>query len=105
MYLTELTSRVFLDKHRFGKYNYYVNRPLVRLFGNDMEAIEYEGIEVDRCKTCQEIWFDVGESDSLCDRDAPAEYLMYLSNRPLPANCGCANRTLRRCQQRATLSL
>ena len=22
---------------------------------NDMEAIEYEGIEVDRCKTCQGI--------------------------------------------------
>ena len=33
-YLTELTNRGFLEKHRFGKYNYYVNRSLVRLFGN-----------------------------------------------------------------------
>ncbi len=37
---------------------------------NDMEAIEYEGIEVDRCKTCQGIWFDAGESDWLRDKDA-----------------------------------
>lgn len=37
---------------------------------NDMEAIEYEGIEVDRCKTCRGIWFDVGESDWLRDKDA-----------------------------------
>ncbi len=39
---------------------------------NDMEAIEYEGIEVDRCKNCQGIWFDVGESDWLRDKDAAA---------------------------------
>jgi Fic family protein len=32
-YLTELTNSDFLEKHRFGKYNYYVNRPLVRIFG------------------------------------------------------------------------
>jgi len=32
-YLTELTNRGFLEKHRFGKYNYYVNRPLVRILG------------------------------------------------------------------------
>jgi Fic family protein len=32
-YLSELTNRGFVEKHRFGKYNYYVNRPLVRLFG------------------------------------------------------------------------
>ena len=37
-----------------------------------MEAIEYEGIEVDRCKTCQGIWFDAGESDVLRDKDAAA---------------------------------
>ena len=39
---------------------------------NDMEAIEYEGIEVDRCKSCQGIWFDVGESDWLRHEDAAA---------------------------------
>ena len=37
---------------------------------NAMEAIEYEGIEVDRCKTCQGIWFDAGESDWLRDEEA-----------------------------------
>ena len=39
---------------------------------NDMEAIEYEGIEIDRCKTCHGIWFDVGERDWLRDKDAAA---------------------------------
>jgi Zn-finger nucleic acid-binding protein len=37
---------------------------------NDMEAIEYEGVEVDRCKDCQGIWFDAGESDWLRHEDA-----------------------------------
>lgn len=37
---------------------------------NDMEAIEYEGIEVDRCKNCQGIWFDAGESHWLGDKEA-----------------------------------
>ena len=37
---------------------------------NDMEAIEFEGVEVDRCKNCKGIWFDVGENDSLRERDA-----------------------------------
>ncbi len=32
-YLSELTTRGFIEKHRLGKYNYYVNRPLVRIFG------------------------------------------------------------------------
>lgn len=38
----------------------------------DMEAIIYEGIEVDRCKTCQGIWFDAGERDWLRDYAAAA---------------------------------
>lgn len=37
---------------------------------NDMEAVEYEGIEVDRCKICKGIWFDAGESDWLRHEDA-----------------------------------
>jgi Zn-finger nucleic acid-binding protein len=37
---------------------------------NNMEAIEYDGIEVDRCKSCHGIWFDLGESDWLRDKDA-----------------------------------
>ena len=39
---------------------------------SDMEAIVYEGIEVDRCKGCQGIWFDAGESDWLRHEDAAA---------------------------------
>ena len=37
---------------------------------HDMEAIEYEGVEVDRCKSCKGIWFDVGESEWLFGEDA-----------------------------------
>ena len=37
---------------------------------NTMEAIEYDGIEVDRCKACHGIWFDLGESDRLPDKHA-----------------------------------
>ncbi len=38
----------------------------------DMEAIEFEGVEVDRCKNCKGIWFDVGEEDWLLGTDAAA---------------------------------
>ena len=31
-YLAALTEKDFVEKHRFGKYNYYVNRPLIRIF-------------------------------------------------------------------------
>jgi DNA-binding IclR family transcriptional regulator len=31
-YLSALTEKGFVEKHRFGKYNYYVNRPLIRIF-------------------------------------------------------------------------
>lgn len=37
---------------------------------NDMQAIEFEGVEVDRCKNCNGIWFDVGENDWLLGKDA-----------------------------------
>ena len=37
---------------------------------SDMEAVEYERVEVDRCKNCKGIWFDVGESDWLFGEDA-----------------------------------
>jgi Zn-finger nucleic acid-binding protein len=39
---------------------------------NDMEAIEYAGVEVDRCKNCKGIWFDVGETEWLFGEDAAA---------------------------------
>ena len=31
-YLSALTEKGFVEKHRSGKYNYYVNRPLIRIF-------------------------------------------------------------------------
>ena len=37
---------------------------------NDMEAFVHEGVEVDRCRICQGIWFDAGESDWLRSEDA-----------------------------------
>ncbi len=37
-----------------------------------METIVYEGVEVDRCRSCQGIWFDAGESDWLRHEDAAA---------------------------------
>lgn len=37
-----------------------------------MEEIEFEGVEVDRCRSCKGIWFDVGESDWLLGVDAAA---------------------------------
>jgi Fic family protein len=30
-YLSVLTEKGFVEKHRFGKYNYYVYRPLIRI--------------------------------------------------------------------------
>lgn len=36
---------------------------------NRMDTIDFDGIEVDRCQNCKGIWFDVGESDSLGDRE------------------------------------
>jgi Zn-finger nucleic acid-binding protein len=35
-----------------------------------MEAVEYEGVEVDRCNNCKGIWFDLGERESLFGEDA-----------------------------------
>ncbi len=36
----------------------------------DMETVEYEGTEIDRCTICHGIWFDVGEIDVLKNRQA-----------------------------------
>jgi Zn-finger nucleic acid-binding protein len=35
-----------------------------------MQAVEFDGVEVDRCNNCYGIWFDVGESDWLFGKDA-----------------------------------
>jgi MFS transporter, PAT family, beta-lactamase induction signal transducer AmpG len=39
----------------------------------DMEQINYEGVEVDRCRHCKGLWFDAGEIQSLADKNAAAE--------------------------------
>ena len=36
----------------------------------DMEQINYEGTEIDRCTICSGIWFDVGEINVLTDKKA-----------------------------------
>jgi Zn-finger nucleic acid-binding protein len=36
----------------------------------DMEQIDYEGTEIDRCTICSGIWFDAGEIDVLKDKKA-----------------------------------
>jgi PAT family beta-lactamase induction signal transducer AmpG len=36
----------------------------------DMEQIDYEGAEIDRCTICSGIWFDAGEIDVLRDKRA-----------------------------------
>jgi PAT family beta-lactamase induction signal transducer AmpG len=40
---------------------------------SDMDLIEYEGIEVDRCSRCNGIWFDQGEIEQLQNKKAAAE--------------------------------
>lgn len=39
---------------------------------HDMQSVEFEGVEVDRCRKCSGIWFDIGESELLRDREAAA---------------------------------
>jgi len=38
----------------------------------DMEPIDYEGTEVDRCTICHGIWFDAGEIELMKDKQAAA---------------------------------
>jgi PAT family beta-lactamase induction signal transducer AmpG len=38
----------------------------------DMEPVEYEGTEIDRCTICNGIWFDAGEIHVLRDKQAAA---------------------------------
>jgi uncharacterized protein len=33
--------------------------------GGDMEEINYDGIEIDKCKKCEGVFFDAGELDEL----------------------------------------
>ena len=37
-----------------------------------MQAIEYRGVEVDRCTSCRGIWFDAGESHWLSGEETAA---------------------------------
>ena len=39
----------------------------------DMEQVDVGGIEIDRCKYCQGIWFDAGEREALQAMDVAAE--------------------------------
>ena len=39
---------------------------------SDMEQIDYEGTEIDRCDSCGGMWFDAGEIEQLRDKQAAA---------------------------------
>ena len=39
---------------------------------SDMEQIVYEGTEIDRCTTCEGLWFDAGEIEALRGKEAAA---------------------------------
>ncbi len=39
---------------------------------SDMEQIDVDGIEIDRCITCSGIWFDAGEAEALRNKKAAA---------------------------------
>lgn len=36
----------------------------------DMDVIQYEGTEIDRCSKCEGIWFDAGEAEVLANKEA-----------------------------------
>ena len=38
----------------------------------DMEQVDYEGTEIDRCTICKGLWFDAGEIELLRDKEAAA---------------------------------
>jgi Zn-finger nucleic acid-binding protein len=38
----------------------------------DMEQVNHEGVEVDRCRHCRGLWFDAGEIEALSNRQAAA---------------------------------
>src|SRR5262245_58015125 len=46
--------------------------------GNEMEEIELAGIKVDRCKSCQGIYFDHGELETLLESREPQGFLESL---------------------------
>jgi PAT family beta-lactamase induction signal transducer AmpG len=39
---------------------------------SDMEQVVYEGTEIDRCTTCEGLWFDAGEIEALRGKEAAA---------------------------------
>jgi len=39
-YLEQLTEKGFIEKHKIGRYNYYVNRPLMNIFMEIPEMLD-----------------------------------------------------------------
>lgn len=37
--------------------------------GADLSAVDYHGVQVDRCPECNGVWFDAGEVESLVKKD------------------------------------
>jgi hypothetical protein len=40
--------------------------------GMDLKEVDYKGIKVDRCFTCDGVWLDAGELDAIAALDTPA---------------------------------
>ena len=39
--------------------------------GNDLQTVQYKGIDVDRCFHCHGTWFDEGELEKLSNAEGP----------------------------------
>ncbi len=39
----------------------------------DMETVSFDGVEIDRCRACEGLWFDPGELEKLSNLEAAAE--------------------------------
>jgi hypothetical protein len=40
--------------------------------GMELKEIDYKGIKIDKCLTCDGVWFDTGEMDALVKLEKPA---------------------------------
>jgi len=37
--------------------------------GDDLNTVDYHGVQVDRCPECDGVWFDAGEVETLVKKD------------------------------------
>ncbi|MBI6546416.1 MAG: zf-TFIIB domain-containing protein [Cyanobacteria bacterium NC_groundwater_1444_Ag_S-0.65um_54_12] len=49
--------------------------------GGQLEVIQHENIEVDRCKDCSGIWLDAGELEYLTSTTKSSTFFGFLTRR------------------------